>query len=496
MGSARRSGLAGYSLIVPLAMTAILHFFAGTRYGLFRDELYYISCANRLHWAYVDHPGFSVWLLAAARKLFGDGDAVVRNLSMVISLLSILAIGQLTRVMGGSSRAVLLAGLAVAAAPVFRVTGLFYSPNTLELLIWTAVILAWRKCMDSNSSWGSWLLFGFLFGIAENNRLSAAWLLMALVVATVVERPKLRLLNVVLAAFVSGLMMVPWVIWQMNHQWATLEFLKNANLHKLMPVPGWQFALTQIVVMGVLSLPVWAGGVVVGLRDRKLRPYAFAFLTVAAILLLIGRSRENYLSPAYAFILPIGAIWFEEWLGRGFKVYVFSLAATGTAFALLCMPILDPPVLALILSKFPQPPTTEKGPKSTLQGLSDTIGWRHLVMNTWRMWNQLPEETKRHTVILTANYGEASAFERFGHEFHLPPPICLHNQFWLWGSKNWDGKSALLVGDFPDRVLRQFGKVEVLGRNDDTWSTPEEGSALLRLGTQGHVKWRDIKRYE
>jgi hypothetical protein len=160
------------------------------------------------------------------------------------------------------------------------------------------------------------------------------------------------------------------------------------------------------------------------------------------------------------------------------------------------MPILDPPVLALILSKFPQPPTTEKGPKSTLQGLSDTIGWRHLVMNTWRMWDRLPPETRRHTVILTANYGEAAAFERFRHEFHLPPPICLHNQFWLWGPKKWGGRNALLVGDFPDSVLSQFGKVEVLGKNDDIWSTPEEGSALFRLGTQGHVKWREIKRYE
>ena len=37
---------------------AVLAFFSSTAsgYGVFRDELYYIACAQHLDWGYVDHP--------------------------------------------------------------------------------------------------------------------------------------------------------------------------------------------------------------------------------------------------------------------------------------------------------------------------------------------------------------------------------------------------------------------------------------------------------
>ena len=37
-----------------------LHLATGWRYGLFRDEFYYLACANHLDWGYVDHPPLSV----------------------------------------------------------------------------------------------------------------------------------------------------------------------------------------------------------------------------------------------------------------------------------------------------------------------------------------------------------------------------------------------------------------------------------------------------
>ena len=42
----------------------VLQLATGWRYGLFRDELYYLACARHLDWGYVDHPPLSIVVLA------------------------------------------------------------------------------------------------------------------------------------------------------------------------------------------------------------------------------------------------------------------------------------------------------------------------------------------------------------------------------------------------------------------------------------------------
>jgi hypothetical protein len=34
----------------------LLQMFCAGRYGIFRDEFYYLMCADHLAWGYVDHP--------------------------------------------------------------------------------------------------------------------------------------------------------------------------------------------------------------------------------------------------------------------------------------------------------------------------------------------------------------------------------------------------------------------------------------------------------
>ena len=76
----RRPLLSG-ALAVPLLLAAIklaLHALAVTQYGYFRDELYYIACAKRLAWGYVDQPPLSIALLALNRALVGDSLLALR----------------------------------------------------------------------------------------------------------------------------------------------------------------------------------------------------------------------------------------------------------------------------------------------------------------------------------------------------------------------------------------------------------------------------------
>ncbi len=56
------------------ALAWVLYFVPGVvgAYGIFIDELYYVSCAKRLAWGYVDHPPLAPFLLRGALAIFGD----------------------------------------------------------------------------------------------------------------------------------------------------------------------------------------------------------------------------------------------------------------------------------------------------------------------------------------------------------------------------------------------------------------------------------------
>ena len=52
----------------------------GSTYGYFIDELYYLSCADRLDFGYIDHPPLSILVLGLVRSLLGDSLPALRLL--------------------------------------------------------------------------------------------------------------------------------------------------------------------------------------------------------------------------------------------------------------------------------------------------------------------------------------------------------------------------------------------------------------------------------
>src|ERR1035438_10162438 len=63
----------GPAIVVYLSLAnLLLHLLTATRYGVFRDEMYYVACSQHLAWGYVDHPPMNVLIAWLARHAFGD----------------------------------------------------------------------------------------------------------------------------------------------------------------------------------------------------------------------------------------------------------------------------------------------------------------------------------------------------------------------------------------------------------------------------------------
>src|SRR5215203_4131313 len=70
---------------------------AGNNYGYFRDELYFLACADHLSWGYPDHAPLGVFLTWFSRLLFGDSLYSIHLLPAIAGALKIVLTGLLVR---------------------------------------------------------------------------------------------------------------------------------------------------------------------------------------------------------------------------------------------------------------------------------------------------------------------------------------------------------------------------------------------------------------
>ena len=107
-------------LIVFAAIKLLIHFLANGSggYGIFRDEYYYLACANRLDFRYVDQPPFSIYVLNLSRLLFGDSMFGLRVVPALAGAAAVWIIGLMAKRMGGQTFALILACVSVIFAPV------------------------------------------------------------------------------------------------------------------------------------------------------------------------------------------------------------------------------------------------------------------------------------------------------------------------------------------------------------------------------------------
>lgn len=90
----------------------------------------------------------------------------------------------------------------------------------------------------------------------------------------------------------------------------------------------------------------------------------------------------------------------------------------------------------------------------------ETLGWPEFVRNVGEVRARLGPDI----AILTDNYGEAGAIERFGAPYDLPTPHSGHNAYWWWGPPDDSAVEVLTVGIDREQLDRYCTEVESAGR--------------------------------
>ena len=119
-----------------------------------------------------------------------------------------------------------------------------------------------------------------------------------------------------------------------------------------------------------------------------------------------------------------------------------------------------------------------------LQKINYDLGERRSPGRSWWLWsrrNMTPCRSRsgRQTTVLTGNYGEAGAIDRYGHWANLPQVYSGANNFWLWGPPPAADSAAIAVNVDPALLRREFTHVRQvatfwngLGVGDDEQGAP------------------------
>ena len=469
--------------IVAVAFVA-LELGVGWRYGLFRDELYYLACASHLSWGYVDQPPFSIAVLALVRALIGDSLFALRLLPALLGGTLVLLGARLARELGGGRFAESLAAVAVAITPQYLGISGYYSMNVFDLVFWTlAALLVVRMVRDDDPR--LWLPLGVVLGLGLLNKIDPLVFALGLAVATLATplRRHLKRREPWLGAAIALLIFSPYLFWQAGHDWATLEFMHNATAYKNVALSPLSFLLAQIGEIHPFNLGLWITGLVwlLATREgRRFRALGIVFLVAFAVM-AFGHGKPYYLGPAFPMLLAAGSVA----TGRGLDrlawrwprpALLTALAAGGLALAPLAIPVLpvdDFVAYQRALGREPRPDERQSlGPLP--QFFADRFGWREMTAAVVGAVRSLSPAERERAIVVTSNYGEAGALLYYGRGEGLPPVASQHNNFYFWGPQRANPSVVILVGMDPESVRKVFEDVREAGRIVAPYAMPYE----------------------
>ncbi len=440
-------------------------------YGIFRDEMYYLICGQRLAFGYVDQPPFVALVARLTQTLFGfDHMWSLRLFPALAGGAKILLTGLLARALGGGRAAVALAMFAVLTVPVYLSIDSFLSMNAFEPVFWMTAMLALLTIVRTPTpaySW--WIVFGISAGLGLENKATLAIYLFCLLLALLLT-PARRILftrGCALGVAILLLFALPNLAWQALHHFPTWEWLRSVQHSdkdiKLGPLPLFT---TQLFMLGPLQSLVWLTGLAWLQASRQARPYRFAGLSYVLFLalMMLLHAKDYYLAPAYPVLFAAGSVaiiaWAAQHRARRAAIWTYAaLLVAGTAVMLpYAVPVLSPQKFLAYENRIGFHPADMEthDPTPLPQFYADRFGWTELLDKVSAIYQDLPPDERARTGIYVSNYGEASDLNLYGPRLGLPVAISGHQTYWLWGPHGYSGDSMILVTQSSPAQLEDY----------------------------------------
>jgi hypothetical protein len=475
-----------------IAVIAVAAFAAemtvSARYGYVRDELYFLSAGRHLAFGYIDQPPMTPLLARLAAVAGGNTLVALRVVPALALAALVVATAAMSRMLGAGRTGQLLAALATATCAEFLGAMHELTTTTPDFVFWALTLLLVVKLLASRDPrW--WVAIGACVGVASEAKWNIGFLVVTLAAGFLATdaRRLLRSRYLLAGCLIAAALAAPDLIWQAAHGWPSIDVFRalqgDAGHNRALYWPG------QVLFTGLVLAPVWVTGAIWSVRSeaaRRFRPVGIACVLAIVLQFVLG-GKAYYPGGAYTFLLAAGCVPAERWLAArrplaGRIAPAAVLAGAMLAVAVVGSSVTLPVLPARTLHTFPA--------QKINYDLGEEIAWPKLVALVSREYHALPPAQRQQATILTGNYGEAGAIDRYGPGLGLPQVYSGANNFWLWGPPPAADTAAIVVNLDPALLRREFRHVRLaatfwngLGVSDD-----EQGAQVF-VATGLRTSW-------
>jgi hypothetical protein len=450
-------------------VSVLLRTLINGQYGFHRDELLTYTNARHLDWGYVPYPPITAFLARIELELFGASLRGFRFCGAVAQSLMMLFAGLSARELGGKRAAQVVTALAAGIGGVTLVHGSFYSYTTFDQLFWILVAyFVIRLLKSEDPRW--WLAIGASIGLGMMAKYSIAFFTLG-VIGGLLLTPIRRYLTshwFWCGVGLALLIILPNIIWQIQHQFVSLAYLRSIHARDVARGATDYFLLNQLwKTANSVTVPLWLAGLYYlfcrpeGKRYRMLGWMYVITLTT----FLAARGRDYYLAPAYPMLIAAGAVWGEQWLGTlsaRAAAEVRRTTWTTLLTAMLCASALTLPIAPLNSAWWRV--------ANNVNGNFDMeVGWPEMVETVAKIRDYLPAEERAHIGILAGDEGEAGAINLYGPAYGLPPAISGMNSNWYRGYGDPPPQTVITLGEHRDFLEQNFESCVLAGRTTNRY---------------------------
>jgi hypothetical protein len=302
------------------------------------------------------------------------------------------------------------------------------------------------------------------------------------------------------------LLFLPYVFWNVANDYAHLEFIRNASGEKYAGLNALSFIREQLTLLNPISTPFWICGLIASFFYKPVKEYkiiGWIYVTAFIILIANGSSKGEYLAPAYAGLFALAGIFIEQkatskylaWIKYAYPTLLFI---TAIIVLPLVLPILPVEKYIAYTKKLGIAPSSSEGKAlaELPQFYADMFGWEEKAIDVAAVFNTLTEDEKKKCAIFSTNYGRCGAIDFYGEALGLPKSIGNHNNYFLWGHREYTGELVIILGGDLENHIDDFESVELMRTSTCTYCMPYENDVNIFLGRKLKYNLREVWQLE